>query len=809
MFISLNLLEDFIPLRKKYKAHDLALDLTMHTVEIEGYQDLADKYQQVVVGEALEVKKHPQADRLKIAIVDVGTEKLSIVCGAPNLETGQKVAVALIGATLPIGLTITEAEIRGEHSQGMICAEDELGLGDNHDGIMVLDKKAKIGQSLAKHLGLDDVIMEIDNKSLSNRPDLWGHYGIAREIAAFSGIKLKDYDKVFKSKIEIKEDKDNLNIKIEDDKVCPYYSAVKVKNIKVSESPLWLKNRLLAAGLKPINNLVDISNYVMIELGQPLHIFDANGIDKILVRKAKEGEKIELLDKTEKELSSNNLLITDGKMPLAIAGVMGGLNSAVKDGTKEIIIESANFEAVNIRKSSLGLGLRTDASSRYEKSLDINLCPLALKRVLDLMIQIIPDIEIDSQITASDDIKDEIKLIDLNLAWLYKRIGKEIDREKVIKILISLGFEIENDDGENLQIKVPSYRATKDVSIAEDLLEEVSRMIGYDNLEPALPSSTLEVPIIGYDHKIVEKIKDILAKDVNLSEVHNYSFVGTKQLNKLGISYDNYLTLANPLTEHHTLLRQNLIVNILENVKTNQARFKNIEIFELGEVYLNVSGKLQQSHLRQSYLPHQEKRIAICLASDKEQIQRIKDVLQTFVNKLLNNNKEISFQAFEFVPAWANKQKSALVKYKSEDIGYIYTLNKKTAKEIGIKKHTVVSELNFKVIKDLIKKQADKKYINLPKFPALERDLAFLVDKKVPYEDLKNDIFSFHKWIENVELFDVYQGENIDDTSKSLAFHVKYRLQERTLEAKEVDKMQVDLIQYLQDKYKAKIRGSK
>ena len=809
MFISLNLLEEFIPLRKKYKAHDLALDLTMHTVEIEGYQDLADKYQQVVVGEALEVKKHPQADRLKIAIVDVGTEKLSIVCGAPNLETGQKVAVALVGATLPIGLTITEAEIRGEHSQGMICAEDELGLGDNHDGIMVLDKKAKTGQSLAKHLGLDDIIMEIDNKSLSNRPDLWGHYGIAREIAAFTGIKLKYYDKVFKSKIKIKEDKDNLNIKIEDDKLCPYYSVVKVKNIKVSESPLWLKNRLLAAGLKPINNLVDISNYVMIELGQPLHIFDANGIDKILVRKAKEAEKIELLDKTEKELSSNNLLITDGKMPLAIAGIMGGLVSAVKDDTKEIIIESANFEAVNIRKSSLGLGLRTDASSRYEKSLDVNLCPLALKRALDLIIQIIPDIEIDSQITASDDIKDETKLIDLNLPWLYKRIGKEIDREKVIKILVSLGFEIKNDEGDDLQIKVPSYRATKDVSIAEDLLEEVSRMIGYDNLEPASPSSILEVPIISYDHKVVEKIKDILAKDVNLSEVHNYSFVGTKQLNKLGISYDNYLSLANPLTEHHTLLRQNLIVNILENIKTNQAKFKDIEIFELGEVYLNVPGKLQQRNLQQSYLPHQEKRLAICLASDKEQIQRIKDILQTFVNKLLNNNKEISFQAFEFVPAWANKQKSALVKYESEDIGYIYTLNKKIAKEIGIKKHTVVSELNVKVIKDLLKKQADKKYINLPKFPALERDLAFLVDKKVPYEDLKNDIFSFHKWIENVELFDVYQGENIDDTSKSLAFHVKYRLQERTLEAKEVDKMQVDLIQYLQDKYKAKIRGSK
>ncbi|MCF7794743.1 phenylalanine--tRNA ligase subunit beta [Patescibacteria group bacterium] len=809
MFISLNLLEDFIPLRKKYKAQNLALDLTMHTVEIEGYQNLADKYKQIVIGEVLEVKKHPQADRLNIAQVDVAKEKLSIVCGANNLEKGQKVAVALVGATLPIGLTITEAEIRGENSKGMICAEDELGLGDDHNGILVLDKKAKPGLSLAKHLGLDDIIIEIDNKSLSNRPDLWGHYGIAREIAAFSDIKLKDYEEIFKSEIKIGEDKNNLNIKVEDNNLCPYYSAIKVKNIKVSKSPLWLRNRLLASGIKPINNLVDISNYVMIELGQPLHIFDAKDIDKILVRKAKEAEKIELLDKTEKELNSNNLLITNGKKPLALAGIMGGLDSAVNDDTNEIIIESANFEAVNIRKSSLNLGLRTDASSRYEKSLDVNLCPLALKRVLDLMIQIIPDLEIDSQITTSSDIKNEIKVIDLDLKWLNKRIGTEVDKKRVIEILTSLGFKIESDEDEKLQVKVPSYRATKDVSIVEDLLEEVSRMIGYDNLEPASPSSVLEVPIISQNNKIIEQVKNILSKDVNLTEVHNYSFVGTKQLNKLGISYDNYLTLANPLTEHHTMLRQNLIVNILENVKVNQARFKDIEIFELGEVYLNVSGKLQQSNLQKSYLPHQEKRLAICLASDNEQLEKIKDILQTFVNKLLNVKKELSFQAFEFVPAWANKQKSVLVKYDFEDLGYIYTLNKKTAKDLGIKKETVISELNFNAIKNLLKKQDDKEYISLPKFPALERDLAFLVDKKVPYKDLKDDMSSFHKWIENVELFDVYQGENIDDASKSLAFHVKYRLQDRTLESKEVDEVQTELIKYLQEKYKAKIRDSK
>jgi phenylalanyl-tRNA synthetase beta chain len=809
MFISFNLLEEFIPLRKKYKAQDLALDLTMHTVEIEGYQNLADKYQQVVIGKTLEVKKHPQADRLQLAKVDVGTEKLSIVCGAPNLEAGQKVAVALVGATLPIGLTITESEIRGEPSKGMICAEDELGLGTSHDGIMVLDKKAKIGQNLSEYLGLDDVIIEIDNKSLSNRPDLWGHYGIAREIAAFSGIKLKDYEKVFKSKIDIKEDKQKLNLKIEENRLCPYYSAVKIKNVKVSASPLWLKNSLLAVGIKPINNLVDISNYVMIELGQPLHIFNASNIDKILVRKAKEGEKIELLDNTEKVLNSDNLLITNGKEPLAIAGIMGGFTSSVKNDTKEIIIESANFEAVNIRKSALALGLRTDASSRFEKSLDLNLCPLALKRALDLIIQIIPDIEIDSQITTSSDIQDEIKVIDLNLNWLDKRIGMEIDKKRVIEILVSLGFKIEKDNNRELQVKVPSYRATKDVSIAEDLLEEVTRMIGYDNLEAKAPSSILEVPIILNSHKLLENIKDILAKDLNLSEVHNYSFVGTKQLSKLGITYDNYLSLANPLTDHHTLLRQNLIVNILDNVKNNQARFKNIEIFELGEIYLNIFGNLQQNNLKQSYLPHQEKRIAICLASDKEQISKMKDILQTFVNKLLFKNEEISYQVFEFVPTWASKQKSALIKYENNDIGYIYTLNKKVAKELGIKKSVVVSELSFNTINELVNKQEEKKYIQLPKFPALERDLAFLVDKNVPYRDLKDDIKNFHEWIEEVELFDVYQGENINDASKSLAFHVKYRLKERTLRAKEVDEIQEKLIKYLQENYKAKIRDSK
>jgi phenylalanyl-tRNA synthetase beta chain len=809
MFISLKLLEEFIPLRKKYKVQDLALDLTMHTVEIEGYQDLAAKYNKVVVGEALEVKKHPQADRLKIAQVDIGSKKLNIVCGAPNLETGQKVVVALVGATLPIGLTINEAEIRGEYSQGMICAEDELGLGSNHEGVMVLDDKAKLGQSFAKYLGLDDIIVEIDNKSLSNRPDLWGHYGIAREIAAFSDIKLKDYEKVFKSKINIKEDKKELNIKIEDDNLCPYYSAVRVKNIKISDSPKWLKNILLATGIKPINNLVDISNYIMIELGQPLHIFDGENINNILVRNAKEGEKIELLDKTEKELKTNNLLITDGKKPLAIAGIMGGLNSGVKDTSKEVIIESANFEAVNIRKSSLELGLRTDASSRFEKSLDVNLCPLALKRALDLIIQIIPDVEIDSQITISNEIKSKPIIIDLDLAWLNNRIGENVEKKQVVQILEKLGFKIEDDTNGILQVQVPSYRATKDVSIAEDLLEEVTRMIGYDNLRPVSPMSTLKVPVVSDNHEIIETIQNILAKDINLSEVHNYSFVGTKQLNKLGIGYDNYLSLANPLTENHTLLRQSLVPNILENVKSNQAKFKEIEIFEIGDVYLNVSGNLKQSDLKQSHLPHQEKSLVVCLSSDQDDIQKMKDVLQTFVNRLLNNKEELTYQSFELVPVWASEQKSALIKYQSKDIGYIYTLNKKIAKEIGIKKKVVISELNFNALKELLFKQSEKKYNQAPKFPSLERDLAFLVDEKVPYKDLKDDILTFHEWIEKVELFDVYQGDNIDDASKSLAFHVRYRLRDRTLKAQEVDDIQKELVKHLQDKYNAKIRDSK
>ena len=806
MFISLNLLEDFIPVRKKFSPSDLSLALTMHTVEVESYQDLSIKYENIVIGEVKELKKHPQADRLKVAKVNVGSEDLKIVCGAPNLELNQKVPVALVGAVLPNGLSINTSQIRGETSQGMICSEDELSLGNDKDGIMVLDSKAKVGEKLSKFLGLNDVIIEIDNKSLSNRPDLWGHYGIAREIAAFSNLKFKNYQKILSDRIKISGDKDFLDIKVSDKKLCPYYSAVKLKNISIKESPTWLKNRLLAAGIKPINNLVDISNYVMIELGQPLHIFDAEGIDKILVRNAKEGESIDLLDKTEKKLNPNNLVITDGKNSLAIAGIMGGLNSGVKNETKEIIIESANFSAVNIRKSSVDLGLRTEASSRYEKSLDPNLCPVALKRALDLIIKIIPQAEIDSQISYSNEIEENKIIIDLHFDWLSKRLGKKIEKKEVVSILEKLGFITEKQTDKHLEVLVPSWRASKDVSIQEDLLEEVSRMIGYDNLPSIQPKSVLKVPKVSRELKLVNRIKDILAKDLNLSEVHNYSFVGTKQLRSLGLDYSNYLSLSNPLTENHTLLRQSLVVNIIENVKINQARFDDISIFELGDVYLSVSGKLKQDHLGQNYLPHQEKRIAICLASDKDPMQKSKDILQTFTDKLLNYEQELVYQNFELTPSWSSAQKSALVKYKDEDIAYLYTLNKKTSKNIGVKKSVVIVELNFKALDNVIKKQSEKKYLQQAKYPIMIRDVSLVIDKNISYRDLKAEIINFQDLICEVELFDVYQGDNIENNKKSLAFHVKYRLEDRTLKAEEVDEAQNKLLKYLQEKYQVKIR---
>ncbi len=805
MLLSLNWLKDFVKLSHNFSPEDLALRLSMHTVEVEGWIDQAINFKGVVVGKVIEVEKHPNADRLRITKVDIKKEILSIVCGAPNVAIGQFVPVATVGTILPNGLEIKDSEIRGEKSFGMICAEDELSLGSNHEGIMVLNKKAKIGQPLAEYLNLNDIILEIDNKSLSNRSDLWGHYGMAREIGAFYNLDLKSYASFLEPAII--EGAEKIEVKVEEKKLCPRYMALAFKGLKIEESPNWLKDRLVAIGLKPINNIVDITNYVMFETGQPLHAFSQNKVEKITVRLADKNEHIETLDGKERELSEDMLVIASPDGPIAIAGVMGGINSAITKETTEIIIEAANFEAVSIRKTAGKLGLRTDASIRYEKSLDPNLVETGLRRAHALLKSICKNVEISSAITDISNFSLNTEPVTLSLEWVYEKIGQEIPKKQIITILERLGFSIK-EESDNLQIIIPSWRAAKDISIPEDILEEILRIYGYDNIISSAPFISLDPPIMLPERTLEKKIKEILSGSLSLTETYNYSFIGESQLKKLNVDFNNYLKLVNPISDQQTILRQSLIVGLLSDVKINQFNYDEISLFELGRVYLDAPGSYDKIGEDNERLPYQEKRVAFVLSGKKgEYFSEAKGLIENMFKNIFHSTWETEFVVVEDFPAYSDNNESVRVRVGNHDIGLISTINSEVAGKYGLKNKTVFAELNLAEIFILFKTCKEYKYESVPKYPAVSRDLAFVVDSGMLYNDLRREMKLFNDLIINVELFDSYQGDKLGDDKKSLAFHIVYQSIDRTLRTEEVDAIQSDLILRLEKKFGAQIRN--
>lgn len=803
MYLSLDWLKDFVEIPKNISPDELGSRLTIHTVEIDGVEKQADKFANVLVGKILEVKKHPNAERLQLARVSIGKEELGIVCGAPNIEAGQLVPVACVGAVLPNGMEIREALVRGEKSVGMLCAEDELGLGADHAGILILEKHAKVGQKFSEYLGLKDTIFEVDNKSITNRADLWGHFGMAREIAAFLNTKTtKKFDKILESKIEVDKEEITINAKVLDKEMCPRYMALAMDGIKIGPSPEWMQRRLTAAAVRPINNIVDITNYVMMELGQPMHAFDATMIDKIIVRRAKKNEVIKTLDGEKRELNENMLVIANAQDAVAVAGVMGGEYSEVKDETTRIVFESANFEHVSLRKTSTALGLRTESSIRYEKGLDPNLCAMALARAVELVREICPGAKVISKVVDEKNFSLNQGPIDLSVKWLNNFVGADLKKKKVIDILESLGFGVEgkNDD---LKIAIPSWRAVKDISIREDLAEEVSRIIGYDNLETVMPMVDMKRPLPNKERLLERKIKNILASGAHLAEVYNYSFVGEEQLDKLGVNHTSHIRLANPISIQHTLLRQNLATNLISNIRTNQARFDEIGLFEIGSVYLSIDGGLEKGDGSKDLLPYQEKRLGILVANNNREVfSDAKGVVQYLFDELKING---SFSPIDMVPDWADKAESAKIIIDRRLIGTIYKINKTAATRLGIKKESVIVEMSLKELFAIQSTMPVKKYQEFEKFPPLVRDLAFVVNEKMLYADIMELISAHHEYLKNVEVFDVYQGDKLGAGKKSLAFHLSYQAG-KTLTAEEVDAIQKDLIKKLEDKFEAKVR---
>jgi len=806
MYISLNWLKDFVDIPKNITPEDLGLKLSAHTVEVDKVINQKEKFNKVVVGKILELKKHPSADRLQLVKIDIGKEKLDIVCGATNIKAGDFVPVALVGAVLPNGLEIKTAEIRGVKSNGMLCAEDELGMGDDHAGIMILSK-GKPGENLAEYLKLDDTVFEVDNKSITNRPDLWSHLGMAREISAFLELKLKEPKLELSRLAKGKGKLEKIKVEVKDSKLCPRYMAIKVSGIAIGASPAWMQERLSAVGMRPINNIVDITNYVMLELGQPLHAFDASLVKEIGVRRAKKGETMETLDGQKRELDESMLLITDGEKGVAIAGVMGGLNSEISQETKAIIIEAANFEPTQIRKTSQKLGLRTESSMRFEKSLDPNLCQWAITRAVELVKQLCPKAEVISDLVDIKSFSLEQGPIAISLEWLETIIGEKIEEKKIINILTSLGFAVKKDK-DKLDVTVPSWRATKDISIPEDLVEEIVRIYGYNNLEMVMPKVVMEAPLVNKERILERKIKEILAQGARLSEVYNYSFVNEEQLKKLKMEIRDYVKLANPIISQHTLLRQSLAPYLLENVKTNQSRYSEFGLFEIGNIFMDLTGEEDKGG-EKGKLPYQEKKLGIIIAGEKkgEIFRKIKGLVEYLFDYF---GLSASFEILEDRPGWADSKAAAKIISGAGGetaLGTVARLDSQIAATLNIKKEAAIAEISFKELAGLVLDKGAKKYEKIPKYPPVIRDLAFVVGSKTLYNDIKKEIESFSPLVKEVELFDVYEGEGLGENNKNLAFHIIYQAPDRTLTAEEIEKEQAKLIKILEKKFEAQIRN--
>ncbi|MDD2353864.1 MAG: phenylalanine--tRNA ligase subunit beta [Patescibacteria group bacterium] len=808
MYISYNWLQDYIKLSPKHDYNEVANKLTYHTVEVEATKNQKDIFSKVVVGKVLEVSKHPNADKLSLVSVDIKERILKIVCGAPNVASGQMVPVALDGAILPGDFEIKTSKIRGELSEGMICAEDELGLGFEHSGIMVLNEKAKVGEDFSDYLKMDDVILEIDNKSLSNRPDLLNHYGIARELSVLLNATLKPLDKIVNGKNEIKfNEKDKFKVEVLDKEACPRYMAIKIDNIKIGPSPDWLKERLVAINQRPVNNIVDIANYVMFELGQPLHTFDAAYVDKIEVRKALNNEKVETIDKKERQLCSDDLVITNGEKIIAIAGVMGSAESQISDKSTALVLESANFSAGVVRKTAQRLSLRSEASLRYEKSLDPNLTEVALRRFVALLNEVCPDAKIIGTGVDIYSNKHVEKKIKLNYSWLTAKIGQEIPKKEALKSLRELGFICEEGDDDEIEVVVPSWRATKDIKEKEDVVEEVLRIYGYDNIKSSLPKEELSLPIDNQERLLERKIKDMLYSQFLLTEVYNYSFVGEEQLKKLNIDYFNHLKIANPLSELNSMLRQSLVPGLFSNIKNNQSKSDDLSFFEVGNVFFNLPGEYVKNVSGEKKLPYQEKRLGVILAGkNKEVFSQLKNITSNLLTWLFNLDNDVVYLNFDNHPGWADEKLVAQVSVAGKSIGWLGLGSSDVKKNLNLKMETAVLEINCNSLFSLLLEQAPFKIKEAVKYPPVTRDLSFVLPDKILYNDIKDVLISFHPLIKSVELFDTYKGNKLPSDKKSLAFHLVYQSEEKTLTSNEVDKIQKELVEKIVEKFGAQLR---
>ena len=798
MLISLNWLKQYIDL-DGIEINEMENALTMIGQEVEKIDIVGGNLDKVVVAHLEEVKKHPNADSLTLCKVNNGKEILQIVCGATNHKTGDKVALAQVGARLKEDFTIKKGKIRGEESNGMLCSEDELGIGSDKDGIIILPEDAPVGVPFKDYLRINDTVFELE--ITPNRPDCLSHIGIARELSAYYGKELKYPETEIKSEISEKTS-DNVKVSIEDSNLSRRYVTRILKNVTVKESPKWLKERIEAVGLRSINNIVDVSNFILMEMNHPNHVFDLDKIEgnEIKVKSAVKGDKLVTLDEQERELEDGDIVICDSKKILALGGVMGGLDSEVTDNTKNILLEVAQFNPQNVRKTSRRLTLSSDSSYRFERGIDVEDSIKVINRLANL-IQEVAGGEILNGYVDVYPVPHENKVAELNFERLNRFVGKVIPREKVIEILRNLEIDVK-DNGETLTLTAPSYRG--DLELEQDYFEEVIRMYGFDNIENILPrvdinkNSTLDTT------KLTDRVKTICAS-VGLKEVINYSFIPKDALQKLkftGVSEDKLIDISNPITEDFVTMRPTLLYSLIKNAKDNMNRnVSNIRFFEVSRTFEKAEE-----------LAKEDIKVGIILAGENDKtLWNPKPVhydfydLKGIVEEIFSKLKFQSFSIKRSVQTEFHPGRSADIFVGKEYIGSFGEIHPDVLENFGLDKKTVlVAEFNIELIKKYINKPFV--YQGIVKYPAVPRDLALVMNENILVGDVLKTIEKIDKKVEKVELFDIYQGIGVEPGKKSVAISILLRDNSKTLEEKEINDIIDKILAKMKKDYMAELR---
>ena len=779
MLISLNWLKQYIDL-DGIEISELENALTMIGQEVEKIDVKGENLEKVVTAKIVEKEMHPDSDHLTICKVDNGKEVLQIVCGAPNHKAGDKVALAQIGARLAEDFVIKKGKIRGVESSGMLCSEEELGLGSDSSGIMILPEDAPIGMPLKEYLGVNDVVFELE--ITPNRPDCLSHIGIARELGAYYNKKVNYPSTEINSETGEKTE-DNIKVEIENSDLSKRYVARIIRNVTVKESPAWLKERVESIGIRSINNIVDASNFVMMEMNQPNHTFDFDKISggKILVRSAREDEKLITLDEEERDLATDDIVISDAEKVVALGGVMGGQNSQITENTKNILLEVAHFNPINIRRTSRRLALISDSSYRFERRVDRSNAINVINRLANL-IQEVAGGEI---LAGAVDIYPEPyarRVTTLSFEKLHRFVGKVIPKEEVIRILTKLEVEVKDNGGDSLTLTAPTYR--DDLENEQDYFEEVIRMYGFDNIENILPRLDNNPKATMDTTKLYDKVK-VIASQAGLKEVINYSFVPRDAMDKIKftkVPRENLIDLPRPITEDFATLRPTLIYSLLKNAKDNMNKnVSNIRFFEVSRTFE-----------KGEELASEETKLAFILAGENDKtlwnakpvpydFYDLKGIVQEIFTKLGFKNYQIKRSAAtELHPG-----RSADVFVGRELIGSFGEIHPDVLENFDLnKKAVLVAEFSI----DLIKKYIGRKtvYEPLVKFPAVPRDFAFVVKEDVLVGDILKAIEKVDKKIEKVELFDIYRGVGVLPGMKSVAISVILRDKNKTLEEKEI-----------------------